>query len=206
LFLVLLVAGSLVAQLAQAALIGVSGPLSSAGAAPEILGTAPSRLLNSVVFNDHQQGFNERQGVVLATAVTTDQGSIAAGTRVDSHMIFLNKQTGIAGVLSHAGVTWTFDGIILGTMSDVDGILEDASTPQLGAIGSVYGAPFANRGLEGPDGLTISGTSLMVDVSMFVTQPGDWIRVVTAVDEPGTFSLVGAVLMGVGFLRRRRVR
>jgi hypothetical protein len=187
-------------------LISVSGPLSSAGVAPEILATAPTLLLNSVAFNDHQQGFNERQGVVLTTSIDTDQGSISAGTRVDSHMIFLNKQSSIAGGLAHAGVTWTFDGIILGTMSDVDGLLEAASTPQLGAIGSSYGAPFAHRGLEGPDVLTFSGTSLLVDVSMFVTQPGDWIRVVTAsrIDEPGTFGLIGVALTGFGFFLRRK--
>ena len=65
-------------------------------------------------------------------------------------------------------------------MSDQAGDFELDSSDRLGADGTTYPATFAqgNRGLEGsPDGYTLGGNS--ITVSMRVTEPGDWIRVVT---------------------------
>ncbi len=200
---------TLVAASAQGALVGVAGPASNAGTLPTII-SAPSNVLNSVAFNTGQEGFNEKQGVLLAAAITTDQGSISPGTMVDSHMIFLNKHDDIDGTLSHQGVTWTFDGIVLGTMTDTGGSLEAASNTVLGNIpGTAYPGAFANRGLEGGDNLTFVANTLTLGVGMQVTQPGDWIRVVTAtIPEPG--SLAVWTLLGlwaiVGTRRKIRVK
>lgn len=133
-----------------ALLIGVSqiAPSSIAGNAAIIL--APAFALDAMVTNTAQQGFDEAQNVLLLTALSVDGGTIAAGTRVNSHMIFFNQAIKKSGV-SHTGVTWTFDGTILGVMSDTPGALEDASTLLLGAIGTTYPASgsFAFRGMEG---------------------------------------------------------
>jgi hypothetical protein len=134
-------------------------------------------LNNDVVFNLGQQGFDERQGVLLLAPLTVDAGVIPANTLVSSHMIFMNQENGTAGGTDHTGVQWTFDGTILGVMSDNDGDLEAASTPILGALGSVYGAPFTNRGLETPDSYIVAGNVLTFN--SHITQPGDWIRVIT---------------------------
>jgi len=136
-------------------------------------------------------------------------------------MIFLNSLG--PALLSHFDVQWTFDGIIIGIMSDRMGALEAVSTFELGAPGTNYtitgpgtgpAAPFPARGMEGTftDGSAINdGYSLVAPnilrVGMFVSEPGDWIRVITsrAVPEPGTFMLFGIALAGMGLARRKRV-
>jgi hypothetical protein len=126
--------------------------------------------------NHHQQGFNERQGVRLTAPLATDGGSIPAGTVVNSHMIFLNVPDGAAGA-TDTGRVWTFDTKILGVISDQNGVKLDASD-FLGAPPTAYPAAFPNRGLESTtDSYSVSGTS--ITVNMTVSQPGDWIRVIT---------------------------
>lgn len=202
----------------HALLIGVNETLgaSSMGTSAAIIG-APTDALDDLVTNTGMQGFDEAQGVVTSVAHSIDGGgSIAAGTVVNSHMIFLNSEGSSA--LSHFGVEWTFDGLILGIMSDSGGILEAASTFELGNAATNYtvgpgAAPFPARGLEnnngglGPfpnDGYTINGNILTVGMS--VTEPGDWIRVVTAasVPEPSIFLLLSSGLLLFGFARRKK--
>jgi len=193
---------TLTATTTFASIVSVIGPPSSAGTAPAII-AAPAFAQNSTVFNTGQQGFDEMQNVLLAAPLEVDGGVfIAAGTRVSSQMIFLNKEDGVNGTLSHVDVTWTFDGMVLGVMSDFMGTLEAASTGILGAPGTTYGGPFNARGMEGADSYSVSGNT--VTVSMYVTQPGDWIRVVTAsVPEPTAF-LVWGILGCCAAIGRRR--
>lgn len=203
-----------------AALIGVTGGLSSAGTAPAIIG-APANVLDDDVVNSGMQGFNEAQGVTTTVAHTIDGGgTIPIGTVVNSHMIFLNNRGDTR--LSHADVDWTFDGPVLGVMSDSPGFLEAASTPELGSPltnytvtfpGSGDAAPFNARGLESG---SIDNYSMVnaftLRVSMVVTEPGDWIRVVTApatVPEPASLFAFGGLfgVTALGYLwRRKRTR
>ena len=125
--------------------------------------------------NNHQQAFDEKQLVTLPANLLVDGGVIPAGTVVSSHMIFLNTQDTTSA--SDLNVSWQFDGPILGVMSDTNGTLEAASSTLLGAPGTTYPAAFPNRGLETQDGYTISAD--IITVSMTVSEPGDWIRVVT---------------------------
>lgn len=193
---------------AHAALVSAIGPLSSLGAAPVIIPSPPA-VLDATVINRGQQGFDEKQGVVLSADYTTDTGMISKGTIVDSHMIFMNRDG--TSLLTHGnereGVVWTFDSRIIGVMSDTGGFLEAASTPELGAPGTAYPGAFSNRGLE-VSGRTddwydiISPKQIMV--TMRVTQPGDWIRVVTQVPIPAALPLFGSALGLLGFAGWRR--
>lgn len=150
---------------------------------PDII-PAPGSIIDDPpgAVNMAQQAFNEGQSVLLPADLAVDGGVIPAGTLVDSHMIFLNTDGGVTA--SDFGVEWTFDGPILGVMSDGGGTLEAASSALLGAPGTDYPGPFPARGLEGNNGTGVGGEGYAVDlatitVGMRVSEPGDWIRVVT---------------------------
>jgi len=54
----------------------------------------------------------------------------------------------------------------------------EANSNYLGAAGTFYPRAFGNRGMEANDSYIINGNQLTVN--MQVTEPGDWIRVITA--------------------------
>lgn len=221
---------------ATAAIIGVTGPNSFSGAS-ENAGAAPEQITPASGFNvgdddatnDRMQGFNEVQSFVLSRAIEVNNdgifsntGIIGAGTRVSSHFIFLNNSG--AGNLNHglngAPVVWEFDGAILGVMSDSGGRLENESTDILGADGVIYpgggtGTLFNARGFEtsapfadvANDFYAVGLGPNVLEIGMNVTEPGDWVRVVTAatpVPLPAAGWMLIAGLGGLGALSRKR--
>ena len=188
---------ALSATSASALIVDVSGPNSSVGNAPVEISN-PDFALDDDVTNNGMQGFNEQQAFTLQSDLKVDAtppsdpattfGTIATGTVVNSHMIFLNSSGNT--LIEHFDVEWTFDGDILGVMSDMDGIFEAASR-SLGATGTTYpnydDDTFRARGLDNDGGgfanLNGDGYSVadnVLTISMAVTEPGDWVRVVTA--------------------------
>ena len=195
------------ATAANAAIIDVVGGNSSLGTAAAKI-AAPADVRDDAATNTGQQGFDEKQNVLLGADLAVDGDTIAAGTRVDSHMIFLNTEGDT--LAEHFRVLWTFSGTILGVMSNVNGSLEANSSAILGAMGTTYSGILANRGLENTgcnmtDGYSVAGATLCL--TMRVTEPGDWIRVVTAatpVPLPAGLPLLLAGLGGIGLLRARK--
>ncbi len=218
------IASVLSATSASALLLSVStDTTSNLGVTANIIDPIPVgfQVMDATVFNTAQQGFNENQNYLLTEDLMVDGGVIEAGTRVASHMIFLNRENELStNHISHNDVKWTFSHKILGIMTDSPGLAEGLSSSFLGASGVAYPTSvlvdgvavkvFDNRGLEGGgDAATydamIDPYSLMV--SMYVTQPGDWIRVVTAVPLPAALPLYGAGVALLGFMgwRRRKI-
>ena len=196
----------------HATLVNVTGGNSNLVTGPAII-AAPADVNDDApaATNTGQQGSDEQQSVPLTSNLNVDGGSIAAGTVVDSHMIFLNTDGGT--LAEHFNVLWEFSGEILGIMSNGSGSLEVASSALLGASGTLYPAtPFSARGLEGNrswcslnvnDCYSVSGN--LLTLTMRVTEPGDWTRVITksSVPEPSTLMLFGLSLLGLGMVRRR---
>lgn len=199
------------AQMAGAAIIGVTG-------GGEII-APPSDMSDDATTNTTIQGFDERQGIQLSHDLSVDDGLIAAGTWVNSHMLFLNSagNTRVRAGLNGSPISFIFDGLILGIMSDRNGEKESASNAILGAISTLYPGSFKARGLETNsvaqtnDWYDADGSTLYL--GMMVTEPGDWIRVITAspdgelpvVPAPAPAMLLGTGVIALLLVRRRKL-
>jgi len=170
-----LVAGGLFATMgsANALILSVDmGTASNVGGTASII-AAPASVADDApgAENRAQQGFNERQGVVVgAGGLAVDGGTIAAGTLVSSHMIFLNSSGSLE--ITHRLIDWVFDGTILGVMSDQGGTLEAGSSAALGNPGTFYPGALGDPGLESNnvngnnDGYSFSGNTPTVTLSV----------------------------------------
>lgn len=145
--------------------------------------------------------FNEVQNAVLHTAVTTSNGIIAAGTRVSSYMVLLNHVKASDRTVLNLSGTATFDSAILGLITTVADL--NASDAILGAVGTTY-ATFNMRGLEDLEAVSYLGDTATLTLN--VTQPGDWMRIVTisTVPVPAAGFLLFGALGGLAALRRRK--
>ncbi len=186
------------ATTSSAAIVGVEG-------AGEELFFIPTELNNGAITdNESIKAYNEIQDLILTTDVRTDSGTIAAGTAVSSHMIFLNREAGTTGAITQTA-TFEFDGNVLGVLSggrrmDLTDTLLGNGTDYTGLQGLL------GRGLESRDSYSIVDN--FFNVTLRVKNPGDWVRVVTvaAVPLPAGAVLLPGALLALGGLRRRKAK
>lgn len=151
--------------------------------------------------NEFILAFNETQRFTLTSALmTNDGGTIAAGTKIDSHMVLLNKTRDRTHTLDIAGDI-TFSGAILGLITLRNTLL---ASDYLGGL-TIYD-DYKNRGLDEAKLDTVSFTDDKLTAHFFVNNPGDWIRVISVAEVPVP---AGAALLPMGLaalagLRRRR--
>ncbi len=172
--------------------------------------TAPLPPPNTVGDDNFQSfnlfAFNENQNVVLTSNLNVDSlggggpGVLSVGTVVSSHYIFFDPS-----VNSRATGHVVFDAPILAIISSRDFLnLSDVFFNP----GVFYAEP-SLRGLEGTDSAVINGGDPnRIDVSLFANSPGDYLRVLTAVNvvlsAPG--SAMFLCLSAVFLVFRRRAR
>jgi hypothetical protein len=155
--------------------------------------------------NNDVRAFNEVQGFTLLSALTTDAGgTIAAGTKINSH--YINFDPGPSRTVMGFA---TFDTPVLGLIWTRANLM---ASHYLGASGVTYLNPSA-VGFETPqDSSTFSGNTVFF--SLRASSPGDSWRVITeagsgsgtggAVPEPSSWAMLIAGFGLIGAVRRRR--
>lgn len=161
---------------------------------------APASVTNAAPVNTPIiHGFNEQSNVLLAADLTMQNygnpNTIAlTGTSVDSHMFFMNQPSGAPNPNVTTTASFSFSTAVLGIITSTSAL--NNSDMLLGAVGTTYQSGFSNRGLEGADAVSFAGNS--VDLTFSLTQPGDWVRVITAADVAPVPLPAGAPLMLAG--------
>lgn len=189
-----------------------------------ILSPPPASLLpGSLVSDSTIYGFTEQTNLVLASdlhvGISTPGtwiccsglpgGTIAAGTEVDSYMLYASPVTDqngqdfrdFQGSIT-VGSGQKILGIIVGyqNISNTDALL--------GAPGTMY-PPSSLKlgGLESNDEVILGANSQSVYVNFHVAVGGDdMIRILTTTPEPGPFVLLGSGLLGLIAWKRRSSR
>ena len=145
-----------------------------------------------------------------SSSTPTGQGQVDTDT-----LYFIDELTGVLGKswfiffdpnrTEDVFATLTFDGAITSIISTKAGL--DGSNATYGAPGINYGTSLL-IGLEPMAGDSFSFAGNVLTIDWHSSDPGDHIRVFTAlpVPEPETYVLFMAGLLAVGFVGRRRAR
>lgn len=193
------VLGSAFLAVAPAQAVVVTGGLTggtalSNGGVFQIVTPGPGFTVGGNDFGDNNvRAFNEQQGVTLLTDLAVRGGVIAAGTRVNSHFLVFDPSTSRRAIGSV-----TLSERILG-VATTRNLLNGSNF--LGSSQVTYN--FGNSsGLEGNDIVTFAGDMLSFDLS--ASSPSDSIRILTAVPEPASWTMLIAGFGLVGAAARRR--
>ncbi len=152
-------------------------------------------------------GLNEKAGVTLGSSLAVEGGTLAAGTVVDSHLVFANL-SGTGAVSATIKFTQQVLGVIFRSNPNPD--LLTPSNALFGLAGVTYNGSAANAwGIE--QGYMFAGFTEGVSINfdeITFTAAGlnvDSVRVLTSAPEPGAMAALGlASVAFVAGVRRRR--
>lgn len=192
------------------------GSIISTGGSAELIAAPADARLNALTSSTAVRVWNEQQLVTLTSGLTVNaslsglyngpadlaNSVVPAGTVISSHYVHFDSP---AGTSANATGSIRFDGDIIGVIcvgdSGTDRFL-DAS--DFLSSGTLYGDGIEARGMElsNNEFFRISNDRRGIEFSMRISNPGDFIRVVT-VPAPSVAALGG---LGVAFASRRRRR
>jgi hypothetical protein len=200
-------AATLVATGAQAAITGgaTTGHSAFADGALFLCCTAPAQVGLNRQEVLHVFGWNEKVAVLanpLAVnwlTATGMPGTIAAGRRVASHGLVFDPPGGTGPLPEISGFV-TFDRPVIAVVTqNLQLVLSDF----LGKPATHFDST-PHRGLEESDYFSLSPDGLTLTYFFRARDPGDNIRVLTAVPEPGTWAMLIAGFGLIGLAARRR--
>lgn len=195
---------SVLAGISQAAIVNVTGP--------GVIINNPVNVSPGVVQTPNVNVFAEKGPVLDSVGMALDHvnvglvnspgslvpGAVMAGSLVHSYFIHFDP----VGSLSREGSV-RFDQKIIGVI--IDNPKFNASTPLVGLLGNTYGTASGAYGVElaaNGDRFGISADRYTLGFRFAATDPGDRIRVITAVPEPASMTALG--LGAIALLRRRK--
>lgn len=190
------------------------GGIVSTGGSAELIAAPADARLNALTSATQVRVWNERQFVTLADGLTVNASApglyngpadlsssvIASGTVISSHYVHFDSP---AGTSANATGALRFDGDIVGVIcvgdSGTDRFLDRSDFL---SSGTLYGDGIEARGMElsNNEFFRISNDRRGIEFSMRISNPGDFIRVVT-VPAPSVAALGG---IGLAFASRRR--
>ena len=191
----------------------VTGGVNTPGSTFVVLGGGSTAVGGNADFpSTNVYGLNEKQGVIVGAAGQAVQGggTIAAGTRVDSQLIFANlKNTGaVSAVITFASKVL---GVIVQSNPNPDTLTPSNAVYGRGNV-TYNGSNLNNWGMETgyvfapfTEGVSISGANEITFTAAGINV--DSVRVLTAenVPEPGSMAILGfATVAFVGAARFRR--
>jgi hypothetical protein len=194
----------MIAGASQAAIVSVSGP--------GVIINNPVNVAPGIVQTANVNVFAEKGPVLDSVGMPLDHvnvglvnspgslvpGSVMAGTLIHSYFIHFDP----VGSLSREGSV-RFDQKIIGVI--IDNPKFNASNPLVGLLGNTYGTASGAYGVElaaNGDRFGISPDRYTLGFRFAATDPGDRIRVITAVPEPASMTALG--LGAIALLRRRK--
>lgn len=190
------------------------GSIVSTGGSAELVAAPADARLNALTSSTAVRVWNEQQFVTLTAGLTVNaslpglyngpadlaNSVVPAGTVISSHYVHFDSP---ANTSASASGSIRFDGDIIGVIcigdTASDHFLDDSDFL---SAGTLYGDGIDARGMElsNNEFFRISSDRRGIEFSMRISNPGDFIRVVT-VPAPSVAALGG---LGIAFASRRR--